>query len=100
MLIALNPKSPCVKFLEKYQGQYYDNVVKELIRINKYEKYPIENMECYCCHAHCLNRQWVYREEKMGICEKCAPKMQQHTTALEMIAFYGIEGIHYNIEIQ
>ena len=93
-----NPKSPSVLFMERYEGKYLHEVTATLCKTNKYEEKPVEEMECYCCHSKTLGRQWKFREKGFTICEACLPMMKKFTLPLELLAFYGIEHVHYSIK--
>jgi hypothetical protein len=68
---------------------------------------PIRNLECCCCGEATRGRQWWNRDTGYGICSRCiawlrTPKEngQPRESEEQIRDYYGIEGTHFNIEVQ
>lgn len=96
--IIPTPKAPSVQFMEKHKDQDLHKVISRLCELNHYQDKSVEKMECYCCHSPAFGRQWIYREKGMTICKNCLPAMKMFTFPLELLAYYGIENVHFNIQ--
>lgn len=66
-------------------------------QIARYEKLPVETMDCACCGGGCRCRQWYNRDTGYGICPRCGHESQVRDGEEVAIDYYGYEGIHWNI---
>lgn len=62
-------------------------------------KNGIYHLTCCVCGNEAIGRQWHNRDTGYGICPKCAEYVKTKQTPEENQSYYGIEGIHYNIEV-
>lgn len=58
------------------------------------------SLECCCCGAGTIGRQWYNRDAGYGICELCAIKIARTETPDYMRSTYGITGVHHSVAVQ
>jgi hypothetical protein len=61
---------------------------------------PTKRLRCASCGEDTWGRQWYNRDTGFGLCSACAKWIGAKETPEYMRSCYGIEGIHYNVEVK
>lgn len=56
-------------------------------------------LECSCCGAETLGRQWWNRDTGYGLCVACIPFCQRGETPETFASLYGTRGVHFDLPV-
>lgn len=58
---------------------------------------PTRRLQCACCGASVLGRQWWNRDKGFGVCQRCAKETIQREGEEATVRLYGRRGEHWSV---